>query len=183
MKRITVMLAALALLAAWPVAAQTKYSIWDAGKRAQVSLNAGALFFFEEETGAETSKGIAGGGALTYSLHERFSLYGLYDHVFPIDASGTHQDVIGGAANLLVYPLPGEASQTRLFIGGGVQRIDPGKDVPAWAGYEGHVTISRIFRDGWALGAKYEHIVPFEDNRRNVDMAKVWLGHRLAGAK
>lgn len=165
------------------VGAQTKYSIWDAGKRTQLSVNVGGLFFFEEETGAETSKGVAGGMALTYSLHERLSLYGLYDHGFPIDASGRHVDILNAAANLTVYPPTVGASNTRLFLGGGVVVFDPGDDVTEWRGYEGHITIARVFRDGWSLSGKYQHGIPFDDADERVNMAKIWLGHRLVGAK
>lgn len=179
---ILLVVAAAVMLLAPAADAQTKYSIWDVGKRTQLSVNLGGLFFFEEETGAESSKGISAAGALTYSLHDRFSIAGLYDHVFPIDASGRHEDILGGAANLRVYPLPGETSQTKLFLGANAVMFSPGAD-DQWSGYGGHLTIARVFRDGWSLSAKYQHVIPFEDGRRKVDMAKLALNHRLAGAK
>jgi hypothetical protein len=174
---------ALALLTVEPAVAQPQtYSIWDAGKRTQLSVNAGSMFFFEEETGAETWKGVSAGGALTYSLHDRFSVAGMYDHGFPIDASTGHENLLRAMGNLKVYPPKGESSNTKLFIGGGAAFFNRG-DTDGWRGYEGHLTIARVFKDGWSLAGTYVHGRPFDDLDERVNMAKVVLGHRLLGAK
>lgn len=173
---------AAAIAIAGVTQAAEQYSIWNAAKRTQVSVNVGGVVFFEEETGGEGWKGASGGGALTYSLHERFAIFGLYDHGFPIDADRAHENVLRASSNLLVVPLPGETSAIRLQIGGGVARFDQGL-TDGWTGYEGHVTVSRILRDGWAASLSYLYGVPFDDLRPKVNMAKVALGHRLFGAK
>ncbi len=171
-----------AMLFLVPAASAQTYSIWDAGKRTQLSVNAGGMVFFEEETGTESWRGVSAGGALTYSLHDRFSVFGTYDHGFPIDASTGHENLLRGSANLKVYPPRGEASNTKLFIGAGAAFFQRG-DTDGWRGYEGHLTIARVFKDGWSLAATYVHGRPFDDLDERVNMAKVVLGHRLLGAK
>ena len=179
---IVLVLGALLALCVEPAFAQETFSIWDVGKRTQLSANVGGMVFYEEQTGVEGWRGISTGGALTYSLHERLSLFGVYDHGFPIDASSGHENVVRGAANLKVYPLPGESSPTRLLVGGGAAFFDRGV-TDGWRGYEGHVTIARVFRDGWSLSGSYLYGIPFDDLDPKVNMAKVWLGHRLVGSK
>ena len=174
---------ALLLCMAPMAGAQTAtYPVFDVAHRTQLSVNLGGMQFFEEQTGAEGWRGISAGGALTYSLHDRLSLFGLYDHGFPLNATDGHENILRAAANLKVFPAPGDKSATNLWIGGGGAFFNRGV-TEDWRGYEGHVTLARIFKDGWSLSGMYLYGITGDDADPKLNMAKVAVAHRLLGAK
>lgn len=176
---------ALVLAAALAIASTASaqdYSVWDVGKRTQFSLNAGGTVFFEEETGAEGWKGVSAGGTLTYSLHKLLAVHGTYDHGFPVDATRKHADLGSVFANLKVLPKPSETSNTQLFVGGGVLRVDRGGAV-RWQGLEGHLIANHQFKDGWGLFLKYTHGESFDDGVAPLNILKFGGQRKLFGWK
>jgi hypothetical protein len=179
----TVILCLTALLIASVANAQIETSsVFDVKNRTQVAVDVGAMQFAEQETGLEVWRGASAGGALIYSLHQRLSLVGRYDHGFPVDGIRDHRNVMQAFGNLKIYPLPGEDSAVSMSLGAGGLWIDPNDD-DRWSGLAGRLNVSRIFRDGWAVLGTYAHGFQEKNDRPKINMLKVALQHRLAGAK
>lgn len=183
-RMMTAIALALACMAAVvPRAAEAQdYSVFDVGKRTQLSLNAGGTVLYEEQTGAEGWKGATAGGTLTYSLHKLFAVHGTYDHGFPIDATRGHVNMLSAFGNLRVLPKLGETSDTHLFVGGGILDFDQGS-TPNWQGYEGHLIANHQFKDGWGVFLKYTHGESFDDGVAPLNILKFGGQRKLFGWK
>ena len=158
--------------------------MFDVKHRVQVAVDVGAMQFAEQETGLESWRGASAGGSLVYSLHPRFSLVGRYDHGFPVDGVRAHQNVWQAFGNLKVYPLPEETSANSLSLGAGGLWLNPGGETgDDWTGLAARLNVSRIFRDCWSLYGTYTYGFKAQDEAPELNLLKVGLQHRLAGAK
>jgi hypothetical protein len=69
------------LLLAGSAAAQTAVPITDVAQRANLKVSGGALVY----TAGENWSGPCLGAALNYNLHAKLSVFGAYDHGFPLN--------------------------------------------------------------------------------------------------
>jgi hypothetical protein len=165
-------------LGAGVASAQDGVPILAVGKRVQATVQAGGMIFSDVGTETPNWRGVDLGGAVTYSLHQRLSAYGLYNHGFPLNSDG-HRNAIRAALNLKVYPGPSAPSSPNA-VAIGVGGMWLGEDsVHDWRGYEAHLVVSRKVAPAWALYGMYSHGFAEVDGKVDIDFGRVGLARRL----
>ena len=141
----------------------TAYSqeLTDWNKRLQISANGGALWF--SRTGAETDnwRGADLGGSVTYSLHQAFSVYGIYSHGFPLEGADGHANFVQLIGNLKVYPSSrralSEDTEWAVFVGGGKGWFGFDNNIKDFSSYEAQLVVARKLGNRVAAYGKYGH--------------------------
>lgn len=98
MRKLVLLILLLALGPAMAAAQTTP--ILDIDDRTHISANGGAFIL---TTNSQWS-GASLGGALTYNLHQKFSVFGAYDHGFPVNDVDAHLNVWRAVGSLRVHP-------------------------------------------------------------------------------
>lgn len=93
--------------------------LWDVASKTQFSASTGYLWFTPTGIGQSNWQGASTGGAITLNLHRRFSVYGAFDHGFPLAESDGHFNIVRAMGSLKLYPLEGAKSDNAIFLGAG----------------------------------------------------------------
>lgn len=141
--------------AGWAQDGGPRYSIWDYAHRAQITWQAGALYYTKSGENPDW-RGASLAGAATYSWHPRLSTYLVYEHGFPFQHTDGHVNDIRLCADLKVYPPPGVHSKFALGIGGGAMWQGE-NSVRRWRGSEAHLAGAYFLGSRFALAASYAH--------------------------
>jgi opacity protein-like surface antigen len=167
MKRIMFASILLALLSAWvalPAAAQVaSIPITSVSERLHVMGSGGGIVL---TTGDDWS-GASLGGTVVYNLHQQFSVFGGYDHGFPVNDVDRSLDFWRAVGNVRVHPNAG--------IGFGYGWF--GEDV------EGGLTqlvVSKIVLPRLSVGGLYAHVFSAGEID-DFEYAKVYLNYHLFG--
>lgn len=153
----------ISLFLAGPAHAQDAVSLLDVTHRAHVTVNAGAMFLTE---GADWS-GASAGGTVLYNLHPKLSLFGGYDHGFPVNDVDAHLNLFRAIASVRIHP--------NAFVGFGY----------AWFGngIEGgvtHLLVTKQVMPHLALAGVYAHVFARGD-LEDFEYARVYLNYHLLG--
>lgn len=149
-----------AFLAA-PASAQVP--ITDVAQRLHVQASGGAMVL----TTGEDWSGASLGGTVLYNLHQQFSVFGGYDHGFPINDVDEPLDLWRAVGSVRVHP--------NVFVGFGY----------AWfeKGIEGGLTqlvVTKQIAPRVALGGLYAHVFA-RDQLDDFEYARVYLNYHLLG--
>lgn len=92
---------ALALLLSVPIVvqAQTAVPLGSVSERTHVTANGGAMLLTQ---GTDWS-GASLGGTVLYNLHQKFSVFGGYDHGFPVNSVDEDLDFVRAVGSLRVH--------------------------------------------------------------------------------
>lgn len=158
MKKDNVAILALAgaLSLASPVTAQP-------AERFHVTANGGAMYF----TQGEDWSGASLGAGIGYNLHEKFSVFGGYDHGFPINDVDEQLDLWRAVGSVQVHE--------DVFLGFGYATF--GKDIE---GGLAQLTVSKQVAHRLAVGGLYAHVFA-RDELDDFEYARVFLAYHLLG--
>jgi len=135
----------------------------DAGQRAHVTVNAGGMFL---TTGADWS-GASLGGTVLYNLHPQFSIFGGYDHGFPINDVDKDLNLYRLVGSLRVHP--------NAFVGFGYAWFGEGIE-----GGLAQLLVTKQVTHRVAVGAMYAHVF----SRAELDdfeYTRVYVNYHLLG--
>lgn len=171
------LLGTAALLIASAASAQTLY---DVGARAKLSVNASGMWF-APMGGEDNWQGVDVGGAVTYNLHEKLSVFGAYDHGFPANTEDGHKNFARAMASLKVYPSDRwSESKNMVFLGCGRGWFG-NDDVKAVGTWEAQVVASHKLTERLFLFGSYAHSFAVNpDVNADMDFCKAGLNFRLA---
>lgn len=86
--------------------------------RTQFSGNVGYLWVTPNSS-AQTWQGPDVGAVLTVSLHQQFSVYGSYEHGFPMGGSSGQQNIVRIAGSYKAWPPLGVENANAVFVSAG----------------------------------------------------------------
>lgn len=163
MKRL-VMTAVGILLWTQMAAAQIGVPLTAVSERAHATANAGAFVL----TTGEDWSGASLGGTLLYNLHPKLSVFGAYDHGFPVNDLDDPLNVWRAMASARIHP--------SAFVGFGY----------AWFGDEVdgglvQLTIYKPVMRRLDLAGSYSHVFPRGLEVADFEYVKVGLNYHLLG--
>jgi len=163
MRLLKILLLAVAVTLPGFASAQEAVPLTDVSERAHVTVNGGAMVL---TTGPDWS-GASLGGGVGYNLHQKFTVFGGYDHGFALNNVDGDLDLYRVVGSVPVHP--------NAFVGFGYAWFSEGVE-----GGITQLTVTKQIASRLAISGLYAHVFA-KDSLDDFEYARVYLNYHMLG--